>query len=140
MNDDDMGVTDLGKAMAPIDGTLCSVKAGSRIAQVLEGLVIAHPDDPPYLVKWDGQKLELEVRDGAVVMPTFDIAPPDDSMSAQLMRMIVEETHEWMTPQQLLIHDLRNELRGDKVDLSPERVTRLLVLCRRSLDVLEDIT
>lgn len=58
----------------PPDGLLCDVRAGSRVAHVLDGLVVVHPDEPPTLIRWNGETEELQMSDdGAVMLPPIEV-------------------------------------------------------------------
>ena len=143
--DDDQGAADLGIAKVEVVGTtLGTVKAGSRICRVSEGFVVAHPDDPPYLLHWSGARVELKATaDGAIIMPPVAGL---DSMSVNLTVAAFFETvgfdsGKWLTREQQLIEDLRAATRHGAVhEITHRRVAELVGLCRRALDVLEDVT
>ena len=80
--------TVLGTVTTPQEGTLCTIKAGSRVAKVWDGLVVVHPDDPPMLIRWNGthEKLAL-TSDGAIALPPI---PPPDMTISQVVRAMFE--------------------------------------------------
>lgn len=140
----ELHVTDLGRAKVAVDGTFCTVPAGSRIAKVAEGLVVCAPDSPPYLVRWDGVREELKVtKDGAIVLPPV---PGLDEMSinmtlVSLFESVGGDAGKWLTREQQIINDLREAVKPSAVnEVSVKRTAELVALCRRALDVLEDVT
>lgn len=141
--DTDPTVTDLGQAKVQVHGTLGTVKAGSRMCKVGEGVVVAHPDDAPYLIRWDGSREELKCSsDGAIIMPPvagLDSMTINFSISSAFESIGLDRG--WLTREQQLIEDLRDVVKPSAInDVSIERTGYLVTLCRRALNVLEDLT
>lgn len=139
--DPDASAADLGQAKVAVTGsTLGTIKSGARVCRVSEGLIVAHPDDPPYLIRWCGKRVDLEItKDGAIVLPP---APGIDLLTVNLtvtgfLESVGFDSAKWLTREQQLIEDLRAAVSQNAVGVTFES---LHTLCRRALDVLEDLT
>lgn len=83
----------------PKEGHICTVKEGSQIALwsphgFPEALIIAHPDDAPRLVYFDGTEEELTVKDGSIFLPPIVISEPgqDATFEAGIFDRVTEWT------------------------------------------------